>query len=280
MLRDKLKNHKIITLEILLPVSVEVDNLINELKPFKPYIDALNIPSNPLGKLRPDSVCFAHILQEELEIETIPHFVARHFTLLSFESQLLGAKALGVENILCVTGDSPVEGRSMFELNSARLLEVANGLRDGLTSARKKISPVDFCLCTSFNPNVPNIQGEFVKSAEKCKCGAEVFFTQPIFQPERFIETLKELHRRHTDIKIIAGLSFLYTKKRAFSLMKFLGIPYEYITKIEEVDETELLFETVRKLKDYVDGFYVIPIGRYSHAIEFIKRTRKLISVK
>jgi 5,10-methylenetetrahydrofolate reductase len=280
MLRDRLRNHKIITLEVLLPVCTDFDLLVRELEPFKDYVDALNIPSNPLGKLRPDSVCFAHILQEELEIETIPHFVARHFTLLSFESQLLGAKALGVENILCVTGDSPVEGRSMFELNSSKLLEVAKYLRSGITSARKTISPVDFCLCTSFNPNVPNIQGEFIKSAEKCRCGAEVFFTQPIFQPERFIETLKELRRRHPDTKIIAGLSYLYTKKRAFSLMKFLGIPYEYITKIEEVNETELLFETATKLKDYVDGFYVIPIGRYSHTIEFIKRTRKLINVK
>lgn len=278
MLRDKLKQRKIITLEILLPTSSDKESLIKELEPCTTYADALNIPSNPLGKLRPDPVCFAHILQENLKVETIPHFVARHFTLLSYESQLLGAKALGIDNILCVTGDSPVEGRSMFELNSSRLLEVAKNLRQGLTSARKIITPVDFCLCTSFNPNVPNIQGEFIKAAEKCRCGAEVFFTQPVFQPEKFIEIIKELRRRHKDIKIIAGLSFLYTKKRAFSLMKFLGIPYEYITKIEEVDETELLFETAKKLNDYIDGFYVIPIGRYSYALNLIKKIRELYS--
>ncbi|MEO0095887.1 MAG: methylenetetrahydrofolate reductase [candidate division WOR-3 bacterium] len=277
MLRDKLKNKKIITLEILLPTSIDTENLVRELQPFKGYVDAFNIPSNPLGKLRPDALCFAHILQERLKIETIPHFVARHFTLLSFESQLLGAKALGIENILCVTGDSPIEGRSMFELNSSRLLEVAKNLRAGLTSARKSITPIDFCLCTSFNPNVPNLHGEFIKAGEKCRCGAEVFFTQPVFQPEKFIEILREFRWRHPNIKIIAGLSFLYTKKRAFSLMKFLGIPYQYITKIEEVDESELLFETARKLKDYVDGFYVIPIGKYANGFELIKKIRGII---
>ncbi|MEO0185259.1 MAG: methylenetetrahydrofolate reductase [candidate division WOR-3 bacterium] len=277
MLRDKLKNKKIITLEILLSTSIDTENLVRELQPFKGYVDAFNIPSNPLGKLRPDALCFAHILQERLEIETIPHFVARHFTLLSFESQLLGAKALGIENILCVTGDSPVEGRSMFELNSSRLLEVAENLRTGLTSARKSITPIDFCLCTSFNPNVPNLHGEFVKAGEKCKCGAEIFFTQPVFQPERFIEIMNELRNRYKDIKIIAGLSFLYTKKRAFSLMKFLGIPYQYITKIEEVDESELLFETAKKLKDYVDGFYVIPIGKYANGLGLIKKIRGIL---
>ncbi|MGQ9700920.1 MAG: methylenetetrahydrofolate reductase [bacterium] len=277
MLRDKLKNKKIITLEVLLPVQVCYSNLVRELEPFKDYVDALNIPSNPLGKLRPDSVCFAHILQEKLEIETIPHFVARHFTLLAFESQLLGAKALGIENILCVTGDSPVEGRSMFELNSMKLLEVARNLRQGLTSARRSIAPVDFCLCTGFNPNVLNMQGEFIKTGEKCRCGAEVFFTQPIFQAEKFIKVISDFRRQYKEKKIIAGLSFLYTKKRAFSLMKFLGIPYEYITKIEEIDEELMLFETAKILKDYVDGFYVIPIGKYTSTVELVKSIRRMI---
>ncbi|MGQ9663906.1 MAG: methylenetetrahydrofolate reductase [bacterium] len=277
MLRDKLKNKKIITLEVLLPVQVCYSNLVRELEPFKDYVDALNIPSNPLGKLRPDSVCFAHILQEKLEIETIPHFVARHFTLLAFESQLLGAKALGIENILCVTGDSPVEGRSMFELNSMKLLEVARNLRQGLTSARRSIAPVDFCLCTGFNPNVLNMQGEFIKTGEKCRCGAEVFFTQPVFQAEKFIKVISDFRRQYKEKKIIAGLSFLYTKKRAFSLMKFLGIPYEYITKIEEIDEELMLFETAKILKDYVDGFYVIPIGKYTSTVELVKSIRRMI---
>lgn len=277
MLRNKLAQRKIITLEVLLPISVEIDNLIKELAPLKKDIDAINIPSNPLGKLHPDALCFGHIIQEKLELEVIPHFVGRHLTLLGFESQLLGAAALGIENILCVTGDSPAEGRSMFELNSAKLLEIAKNLKNGLTSSRRTINPIDLCLCTSFNPNVPNLSGEYIKLGEKWRCGAEVFFTQPIFQSEKFLEILKEFRSRYRGVKIIAGLSFLYTKKRAFSLMKFLGIPYEYISLIEEKDETEMLFETAKKLKDYVDGFYVIPIGKYANAIELIKRIRSIL---
>ncbi len=274
MLREKLVKHKVITLELLLPISLDIDHLLKEIEPLGQYVDAVNIPSNPLGKLRPDPLSFAHIFQEKLEIETIPHFVARHLTLLSFESTLIGAKALGIENILCVTGDSPVEGRSMFELNAAKLLEVAKNLRSGLTSARKAIIPIDFCLCTSFNPNVPNIQGEFIKAGEKCRCGAEVYFTQPVFQPEKFKQIIQEFRSRHKDVRIIAGLSFLYTKKRAFSLMKFLGIPYDYITKIEEVDEADLLLEIAEEVKDVVDGFYVIPIGKYGIVENFVKRLR------
>ncbi|MEO0106876.1 MAG: methylenetetrahydrofolate reductase [candidate division WOR-3 bacterium] len=277
MLRDRFKQKKVITLEVLLLPGVDINILTKELEPFKGIVDALNIPSNPLGKLRPDSVCLAHILQEKTGIETIPHFVARHFTLLSFESQLLGAKMLGIENILCVTGDSPVEGRSMFELNSAKLLEVAKNLRNGLTSGRRTITPIDFCLCTSFNPNVLNTQGEFIKTGEKCRCGAEVFFTQPIFQPERFLDILKEFRSRYKGIKVIAGLAYLYTKKKAFTLMKFLGIPYEYILRLEQQDESELLYETAIKLKDYVDGFYIIPIGKYEYARTLIEKIKKIL---
>jgi 5,10-methylenetetrahydrofolate reductase len=277
MLRDKIQKNRVITVEVLLPVSTDSNALVAELEPLREHIDAINIPSNPLGKLRPDSMCFGHIIQEELHIEAIPHFVARHYTLLIFESQLLGAHALGIKNILCVTGDSPVEGRSVFDLNGAKLLEIANNLRNGITSARRAIRPLDFCLCAGFNPNVPNIQGEFLKVSEKYHCGAEVFFTQPVFDPDNFVKILKEFRSRYVKAKIIAGLSFLYTKKRAFSLTKFLGIPFNYIKLIEEMDETDLLYSTAQKLKDLVDGFYIIPIGKYAGALPLVKKIRKLI---
>ncbi len=260
-----------------MPITPHLDNLCKTIEPAKDHVDAINIPSNPLGKLRPDALSYGHLIQEKLGIETIPHFVARHFTSLGFESHLLGAAGLGIENILCVTGDSPIEGRSAFELNSSKLLEIARNLRNGIISSRKAIRPIDFCLCSSFNPNVPNIQGEFIKSAAKYQSGAEIFFTQPIFKPEKFLEILKEFRMRHKDVKVIAGLSFLHTKKRAFSLMKFLGIPYDYITNIEEMDEIELLLETSAKLKDYVDGFYIIPITKYPKAFELIRKIRRTL---
>jgi len=271
--------HRIITVEILLPVSCVVEDLLAQIKSLQPYVDAVNIPSNPLGKLRPDPLVFAHIILENLNIETIPHFVARHLTLLGYESRLLGAEALGINNILCVTGDSPTEGRSAFELDSSQLLSIAKGLRSGQTSARKKIKPIDFCLCTSFNPNVPNIHGEFIRATSKYRSGAEVFFTQPIFAPDRAADILKEFRVRFRDAKVIAGLSFLYNKKRAISLMKFMGIPYGYIGRLEAQPEGEMLLSVAEKILQYVDGFYVIPIGRYGAVLDFLKRLRNLIDM-
>lgn len=277
MLTEKIDKKKIITLEILLPLNRSIDSLVDAIIPFREHIDALNIPSNPLGKLRPDALIFAHLLQERVHVETIPHFVARHFTSLSFESHLLGAAALGVQNILCVTGDIPLEGRSTFELNSWKLLAIARQLSEGLTSARKAITPIQLCRCTSFNPNVPNINGEFVKTASKYHAGAEIFFTQPVFHIESFLEVVKEFRRRYPKARVIAGLSYLHTKKRGFALMKFLGIPYKYIQQIEECNETDMLYENARILKDYVDGFYIIPITKYQLAGVLIERIRKIL---
>jgi 5,10-methylenetetrahydrofolate reductase len=277
MLREKAQQRKIITLEILLPLNAHAKALCISLESFKDHIDAINIPSNPLGKLRPDALCYAHIVQEATGIETIPHFVARHFTSLSFESHLLGAAALGIENILCVTGDNPSEGRSAFELNSSKLLAIARRIREGITTSRRAIKPHDFCLCTSFNPNVPNINGEFVKTAAKCTSGAELFFTQPVFDAPRFLKIVREFKQRYPQVKVIAGLSYLYTKKRAFALMKFLGIPYHYINRIEEGDETRMLLDTAEQLKDSVDGFYIIPIAKYDRAMELITKIRAML---
>lgn len=262
---------------MLLPVVHRHYDLAGTIEPFKKLIDAVNIPSNPLGKLRPDALCYAHILQEQTGVEAIPHCVARHFTSLSFESHLLGAAGLGVQNILCVTGDLPVEGKGGFELDSRKLLHIAQNLKNGVTTARKHIEPIDLCLCTSFNANVPNVYGEFVKAREKHNRGADVFFTQAVFTPDDFLPIVKEFRAQNRNVHVIAGLSFLHTKKRAFALMKHLTIPYKYIMRIEEEDESALLLETARTLKEHVDGFYVIPIRKYEKALPFVKQLRKLL---
>ncbi|OGC42599.1 hypothetical protein A2Y85_01300 [candidate division WOR-3 bacterium RBG_13_43_14] len=275
MLRDQMNKRQIITVEILVPTGMAFEKLCRAVEPLKDYIDAFNIPSNPLGRLRPDAMCSAHLIQEKTGVEAIPHFVARHFTSLGFESHLLGAAALDIKNILCVTGDSPEEGRSTFELNAVRLISMARGFKNGLTSARRSIEPIDFCISASFNPNVPNVHGEFLKVGEKVNAGAEVFFTQPVFDPELFLKVIGGF-KKYPGIKIIAGLSYLYTKKRAFALMKYLGIPYDYIKEIEEIDETELLLRTAGQIRNAVDGFYIIPIAKYDNALTLVKNLRNI----
>lgn len=277
LLSDLIKKRKIVTLEVLPPLDGNAGALSDEIKPLAPLLDAVNLPSNPLGKLRTDSLCFGHILQEKLELPAIPHFVARHYTLLSFESQLLGCRALDIRHILCVTGDAPASGRSIFELNSAKLLRIGSALKQGLTSTRCTINPLPLCLATSFNPNVPNIYGEFIKAAEKSRNGAEFFFTQPVFDPDRFTAIIQEFRGRFHGAKVIAGLSFLHSKKRAFALMKFLGIPYSYINRLEENDETSMLFEIAHRINPFVDGFYVIPIAKYRSAVPLLENLKELI---
>lgn len=274
MIRSLFDQRKVVTVEVLVPLTAAVRPLLEQLRPLQGVADAVNIPSNPLGRLRPDALSFGHVVREDLGLDVIPHFVGRHYTLMAFQSTLLGARLLGIENILCVTGDTPSEGRSVFELNSSRMLAVARDLRKGLTSARSAIEPVDFCLCASFNPNVMNPQGEFVKALDKRASGAEVFFTQPVFQPDAFVVIAQELRLRHPGIRIMAGLSFLHTKKRAFALTKYLGIPYAYITEIGERDEAHLLLGIARAIAPWVDGFYIVPIGRYDRALDLARQLR------
>ncbi len=277
MFRVKIENNTFVyTCEVLPPRDSDVKGLLNKLTGNVHQFDGINIPSCPLGRLRAHSVALAHILQKEFKIESIPHFTGRHHTVLSFQSELLGAQFLGIKNILCVTGDRPGEGRGFYELNSIRLLKIARNFNQGLTGSREALrTPTNFLLCTDYNPNVVNIDAENRKAVEKFNSGARVFFTQPVFNIERFTAAVKSLKSLIPEAKIIAGISYLHNKKTAIKLQKFLGIPYDYIGQLEK-DETALLVNTARMVKDVVDGFYLIPVGIYEKASELLLELRKL----
>ncbi len=277
MFNQRIKgNDFVYTCEVLPPKDGDYKTLLGRLKKVAYHFDALNIPSCPLGRLRAHALSIGHICQKELKTEAIPHFAARHHTVLSFQSELLGAQVLGIKNILCVTGDRPVEGRGFYELNAVSLLKIAQGLNQGLTEARETIKiPTGFLLCTDYNPNVINVEAENRKALDKFRGGAEVFFTQPVFDGEKFISAINTLKKMVPQAKIIAGLSYLHNKKLAVKLQKFLGIPYDYIANLG-IDETQLLIKTAEKIKDRVNGFYIIPVGFYEKAGELIGGLKKL----
>lgn len=277
MFRDKIEKHEfIITCEVLPPKDGDCSTLLQKLSVTASLFDGFNIPSCPLGKLRAHSLSLAYVCQERLKTETIPHFAGRHHTVLSFQSELLGAQFLGIKNVLCVTGDRPTEGRGFYELNSITLLKIARDLNSGVTEARETIrSRTDFLLCTDYNPNVINVEAENRRALEKYRNGARVFFTQPVFDVEKFLAATRSLKMLVPEARLIAGISYLHSKKLALKLQKFLGIPYSYISALEE-DETGLLVRTAQKIRSEVDGFYIIPVGVYEKARELVSHLRKM----
>ena len=277
MFRNKIeKGDFVITCEVLTPLDLNFDNLIGSLTPLRGKIDSFNLPFCPLGRLRPHSLLTAQVIMEHLKINPILHLAARHQTTLGFEATLLFCQAVGIENILCITGDAPTEGEGNYRLNSIDLLNLASHLNKGISFSHQQL-PVatDFLVCAAYNPNRINIRAENLRLKRKVENGAKVFFTQPVFNTKLFLERITEAKEYNPGIKIIAGLSFLYKKKIALRLQKFLGIPYKYIEALGEEDEAGLLLKTAQAIRNAVDGFYIIPIGHYDQAERLISRFEK-----
>lgn len=281
MFREKIsRNQFVYTCEILPPKDGNHLGIFSRLEGVADHFDGLNLPSCPLGRLRAHSLSFGYLLQKELSVEAIVHFTGRHHTVLSFESELLGAHLLGIRNVLCVTGDKPLEGRAFSDLNSITLLRIARNMNQGLTEAREALkTPPDFLLCSDYNPNVANIEAENRRALEKHTNGARVFFTQPVFNVDRFIDAVGILRTFAPESKVIAGLSYLHNKKLAMRLQKFLGIPYDYINSLEQ-DETGLLVKTAQRIRGLVDGFYVIPVGVYEKARELAVELKSRVDIQ
>ena len=277
MLKDKLKNGDfVITCEILTPLDSNFDKISEDLSQLDCLIDGFNIPFCPLGRLRPHSLLTGLYVRENYKAEPILHLSARHHTILSFEATLLLCQAIGIRNILLITGDPPQEGEANYRLDSISLLRLASGLNQGLSYSRRQIpNTTRFLLAAAFNPNRSNLRGEILRLKKKYEAGAEVIFTQPVFDGDRFRSLIDQIRTEIPDIKVISGISFLYNKKTAFRLRKFLGIPYQYIDRLDNQDETDLLFDVAVKIKGSVDGFYIIPIGRYQNAIGLIRRIKE-----
>jgi len=269
--REKIESGRfVLTCEVLTPVEFDRDRLIEELRPLSDLVDGFNLPFCPLGRLRPHPIATALLIKDGLGSEPILHLAARHQTVLGFEATLLFCHSIGIRSILLVSGDPPREGEGNFRLNSIHLLKIASSLNQGISISRRRIPPTEFLLSAAYNPNRPNIGGEHLRLHRKIEAGARVIFTQPVFDPESFQERIRVIPDQ---IRVIAGLSFLYEPKIAWRLRKFLGIPHSYITRLSG-DETGLLLKTARKIRNSVDGFYIISIGRYDRALELIRRLK------
>lgn len=277
MLREKIERGEfVVTCEVLTPLDLNFDGLIESLKPLAEVVDSFNIPFCPLGRLRPHSILTAQVIKGQTGLNPIVHLAARHLTTLGFESTLLFCHAINIKYILCVTGDPPTEGEGNFRLNSIELIKLASFLNQGMSYSRKKLPfTTNFLLCAAYNPNRANIISENLRLKRKFEHGARIFFTQPVFNTGIFKERLGEIRDLNPEIKIVAGLSFLFDKKIALRLQKFLGIPYKYIEDLGEEDEADLLVKTASEIREMVDGFYIIPIGRYHQALGLVDKLNK-----
>lgn len=249
-------------------------------------VDAINIPDGPRATARMSPMAISVLIEQRVGIETILHYCCRDRNLLGMQSDLLGATALGLKNILIITGDPPKLGdypqaTAVFDVDSIGLTNLVYRLNHGMDLGGNKIGkPTRYLIGVGVNPGAHDLDLEIHRFEWKVDAGAEFAITQPVFDVgllERFLSRIE-----HVRIPIIAGIWPLASYRNAEFLhneVPGVRIPEEIIRRMEraelekrsKVEGIKIAQEALLRVRDMVEGVQVsAPFGRVKSALEVL----------
>ncbi|PKK91815.1 MAG: bifunctional homocysteine S-methyltransferase/methylenetetrahydrofolate reductase [Candidatus Wallbacteria bacterium HGW-Wallbacteria-1] len=249
-------------------------------------VDAVNIPDSPRATAKMSCLAFAVIVQRETGIETIMHYTCRDRNLLGMQSDLLGAYALGIKNVLAITGDPPKLGpypfaTAVFDVDSIGLVSTVDTLNSGLDLGGDSIgSPTGFLVGVGANPGAIDLDKEVERFEMKVRAGAEFAMTQPVFDPA----TLRVFLKRIQDFRIpvIAGVWPLISLRNAeFMNNEVPGaqVPDSLMERMRRAATAEeqrsvgirIAQESINEIGDLVQGIQAsVPLGKYESTMEVL----------
>lgn len=209
-----------ISVEIDPPRGVSVERFVKSAIYLKSKgADAINVADSPLARPRMNPSAFCHLMQRDAGIETLLHMSCRDRNVLGTQSEIMGAWALGLRNIIAITGD-PVQvggylqATDVFDLDSISLTRLITALNRGkdLTGLPTD-EPTDFRICVAANPTAIDLDTEIDRLWKKIDEGAHFIFTQPIYDPadlENFLKRVPKLN-----IPLCVGILPLRSSKHA-----------------------------------------------------------------
>ncbi|MBF0274122.1 MAG: methylenetetrahydrofolate reductase [Nitrospinae bacterium] len=278
-----LKKDFYITVEVPPPKGTDYKKFLQYAIDLKGKTDLINVTDNQMAVMRMSALAFSKILKDN-GLEPNMQICCRDKNRLALQSEILGAHALGIENITLMTGDYVTagdhkKGKPVFDLDSVQLIHCANNLRKGLNETGKNIngSP-DFCIGAVVNPCYSPLELQLLKMKKKINEGAEFFQTQPIYS-KRVLETfLEEINKAGIQSRILIGITPLKSLKFIdFMNNNILSEPIDEVLykRIENSSDPlresmDIALEFMLEIKKQVDGFHIMPIGCESSMPELL----------
>ena len=246
-------------------------------------IDAINVPDGPRASARLSAQVTCQLIQKDAEIEAVLHFCCRDRNILGIQSELLGAHAAGIRNLICITGDPPRMGTypdatAVFDVDSIGLITIANHLNQGLDLGGNSMgSQTALVIGTGANPGAVNLDDELRRVEKKVEAGAEYIVTQPVFDLRLLEEFLKRTAQ--FGLPVIAGIWPLSSFRNAEFMVHELRVPVPdaYMERMRAAENAEaaraegvaIAQEMVRAARPLTAGVQLsAPFGRYEMAIE------------
>jgi methionine synthase / methylenetetrahydrofolate reductase(NADPH) len=246
-------------------------------------IDCINVPDGPRASARMSAQVTCQLIQAQAGIEAVNHFCCRDRNILGIQSELLGAHAAGVRNLICITGDPPRMGlypdaTAVFDVDAIGLVNIVNNLNHGLDIGGNPMgSQTAMLIGVGANPGALNMEEEIRRLDWKVEAGAEYIVTQPVFDLDLLEAFLKRT--AHVKIPVICGIWPLTSYRNAEFMVNELRVPVpaHFMDRMQRVDNAEkareegvnIAREMVVRVRGMVQGVQLsAPFGRYQMALD------------
>jgi homocysteine S-methyltransferase len=273
--------------EIVPPKGIDIRKEVEGAKFVKSVgVDAVNIPDSPRASARMSNQALSLLVQQTVGIETILHYTCRDRNVLSIQSDLLGAAATGIRNLICITGDPPKMGNypdatAVFDVDSIGLVNIVHNLNRGLDLGGNPIGTgTSFVIGVGANPGLPNLDEEIRRFEYKVQAGAEYAVTQPVFDLSLLENFLKRIE--HCRIPVVAGIWPLVSARNAEFMKNELrvSVPDEILNRMTKAATPEaareegvaIAREMLAAVRGRVQGAQIsAPLGRYTSAVDVLE---------
>ncbi len=248
-------------------------------------VNAVNIADSPMARVRMSAMAVAALIERDIGIETVLHFTCRDRNLMGIQSDLIGAHALGIRNILAITGDPPSVGdyphaTGVYDIDAIGLTRVVAGLNAGKDYAGASIGQAtNFAIGVALNPTALDWEKEEARFRRKVEAGAHFAFTQPLYDLDPLWRCLEAISRIR--IPVFLGLLPLMSYRHALYLnneVPGISVPAAILQRMEKAGDqgAEVGIEAARNLleraRPSVQGTYLMPsFGRYETCLRVIE---------
>jgi homocysteine S-methyltransferase len=249
-------------------------------------VDAVNIPDSPRASARMSNQALSMLVQRDAGIDTILHYTCRDRNVLCIQSDLLGAAAVGIKNLICITGDPPKMGNypdatAVFDVDAIGLVNIVRNLNQGLDLGGNPIGAgTGFVIGVGANPGLTDLDEEIRRFEYKVAAGAEYAVTQPVFDIRLLEIFLRRIERCR--IPVVAGIWPLVSVRNAEFMKNELrvSVPDSILERMAHAANPEaaraegvaIAREMLLAVRHTVQGAQIsAPQGRYSSAVDVLE---------
>lgn len=272
----------VVTAELYPPRGTDCTEYLQKARVLKGLADGVNVTDNQLAMMRMSPLAFSALLVKE-GLDPIMQMALRDRNTMAMQSDILGATALGIRNMLIITGDpvredNPIKPKPVFELDLISVLKMIRQLNEGVDHWGGQLQgAADITIGAAANPGAQDLDVELSKTKAKIDGGAVFFQTQLVFDADQFLRFMDKI--RPTGAKVLCGVFPVRSFKGALKMNEIPGVkvPETLLKKLEmskspEEDGLQAAADLIQRIKGACAGAHLMTMNRVEAIPQILER--------